>query len=75
MFNTYQELADRIDELLSEREKLQKRIKRLEGLYSKVPQRTINDMYHRGDISREERIYWAMLKLKEEKNEKEGTNR
>ena len=74
MFNTYQELADRINELLKEREQLNKRIKRLEDLYSKVPQRTINDMYHRGDITREERIYWAITKLRREENERK-TNR
>jgi len=68
MFNTYQELADRIDELLEERKHLLNKIKHLEDLYSKVPQKTINDMYFRKEIDKEERLFWVMLKLRKDDN-------
>lgn len=72
MFNTYQELADRIEELLKERESLKRKIKHLEELYSKISVREVNSLYERQEITREERLYWSILQMKkkgEQKNE------
>lgn len=71
MFNTYQELVDRINELLKERKKLNNKIKRLEDLYSKIPVDYIITMYVRHQITEEEYKLWAILnykKLKKAKN-------
>ncbi len=71
MFNTYQELVDRINELLKERQKLNNKIKRLEDLYSKIPVDYIITMYVRHQITEEEYKLWAILnykKLKKAKN-------
>lgn len=67
MFNTYQELVDRIDELLEERKHLNNKIKHLEELYGKVPERTIKDMYFKNKINNEERLFWYIINFRKEK--------
>lgn len=74
MFNTYQELADRIEELLKERESLKRKIKHLEELYSKISVREVNNLYERQEITREERLYWSILQMKK-KGERENENK
>lgn len=74
MFNTYQELADRIEELLKERESLKRKIKHLEELYSKISVREVNSLYERQEITREERLYWSILQMKK-KGERENENK
>lgn len=68
MFNTYQELVDRIDELLKERDFLNNKVKHLERLYGKIPQSTIERLYFNKEITEEERLYWVMLRLRKEKD-------
>jgi len=71
MFNTYQELVDRIEELLVERKKLNKRIRRIEKIYGKIPPFMIEHLYRGGYISKEEKIYWSII---QNKNRKEKLN-
>lgn len=68
MFNTYQELVDRIDELLKEREKQQKKHQRMIDIFTSIPRTTIDRMYEKGDITQEERIYWEILKQRRRMN-------
>jgi hypothetical protein len=68
MFNTYQELVDRIEELLKERERLTKKIKHLEDLYSRIPRKTIDHLHFYNIINDEEKLFWVMLKLRKEKD-------
>lgn len=64
MFNTYQELVDRIEELLQDKKKLQKRITELEELYNKIPDYVIRNLYDRGILTLEEKMFWNMLEYK-----------
>jgi len=73
MFNTYQELVDRINELLKERERQEKLIKKLKNLYLKIPIHVINQLTKEYILTGQERDYWIKLRLarnKEERNEK-----
>ena len=62
MFNTYQELVDRINKLLEDREKERKKHQRFVDIFASIPQPTIDRMYEKGDITMDERIYWEILK-------------
>jgi len=68
MFNTYQELVDRIDKLLEDREKQRKKYERFTQIFASIPQPTIDRMYEKGDITMDERIYWEILKQRRKKN-------
>lgn len=64
MFNTYQELVDRIEELIQDKKKLQKRITELEELYNKIPDYVIRNLYDRGILTLQEKMFWNMLEYK-----------
>ena len=72
MFNTYQELADRINELLKEREKLNNKIKRIEDIYGKIPFYVIENLYRKGVLSEEEQMYWNILQYRKQKEKQNG---
>lgn len=72
MFNTYQELVDRIEELLQEREILKYKIERLEYVYSIIPLSTIRRLYSCNEINREEFLLWLKVKTDRERSEKSG---
>lgn len=61
MFNTYQELVDRIDELLKQREKKENTLNRFKTIYGEIPKHTIQYMYENNLITKEERIFWEIL--------------
>ena len=78
MFNMYQELVDRIEELLKEREVLKRKIKRIENIYAKIPPFILNDLYKLKYITKEEKIYWSILqskKIKEKKDNEYGSTK
>lgn len=72
MFNTYQELVDRINALLKEREKQKRKYQRMIDIFTSTPARAIDYMYRNGDITQEERIYWEILHQRRRK-EKENS--
>jgi len=64
MFNTYQELVDRIEELLAERKKDKRKIDKLEDMYSRIPKYMIQTMFANGIITEHERNFWEILQYK-----------
>lgn len=63
MFNMYQELVDRINELLKENEKLR-------YLYGKIPFATINTLYKNEMITEDDLSFW--YELRRSKRDKEN---
>ena len=70
MFNTYQELVDRIEELLKQREQLKQQMKKYEYLFSLIPRKVINTMYDNKLITTQERIFWEILQMRKEREKK-----
>ena len=75
MFNTYQELVDRINYLIEERTKMQKKVARMEEIYSKIPGKVINQMYEQNKITKQERIFWEILKMRKVKKNVSSNNK
>lgn len=61
MFNTYQELVDKINELLKQRRRQAKVIRMLKGLYLKIPYETIVQLTHDEILTEKEKEYWLRL--------------
>lgn len=74
MFNTYQELVDRIEELLKERKQQEKLIKKLKNMYLKIPLQYINELTMRQILTETERAYWIKLKLAQRKEQQNVSN-
>lgn len=61
MFNMYQELVDRINELLKIKKRQDKLIERLKLLYIKIPYETIVELEHDKILTQKEKEYWLQL--------------
>lgn len=61
MFNMYQELADRIEELLKENKKLKNIILSLQLLYLRIPRGVIEDLVEKKILTEKEKEYWEKL--------------
>ena len=75
MFNMYQELVDRIEELLRERKKQEKLIKMLKRLYLKIPYETIVQLEYDNILTRKEKDYWLKLDCRRRMERKYVQNR
>lgn len=61
MFNMYQELVDRIDELLKERKEQQKLIEKLKRIYLRIPFDIIEELTAKEILTKKEKDYWIKL--------------
>lgn len=74
MFNMYQELVDRIDELLKQRKKKENTLNRFKTIYGEIPKDTIQYMYDCKLITEEEKIFWEILQMRKEKEKNVSNN-
>lgn len=70
MFNMYQELVDRINELLKENRQQKKLIEKLKRIYLKIPYNFINDLVREDVLTYAELNYW--LRLRRSRRDKEN---
>ena len=75
MFNTYQELVDRINELLKIKKKQEKVIKALKNMYLKIPYEIIVQLEHDKIITNKDKEFWLRLDYLKRMEEKYVQNK